>query len=72
MDKRGRYSQYHDAPQRVKTTLAQRIKTWAWASILSSPQEGRKRIIPGYENTNLGAGWYRVEPKEGTTWKNRK
>lgn len=56
MDRRGRYSQYHDAPQRVKTTLAQRIKTWAWASILSSPQEGRKRIIPGYENTNLGAG----------------
>lgn len=68
MEKRGRYCQYHEAPQRKKATLSQRIKEWTWGRML--PQEGRKRILPGYENTNLGAGWHRVEPsKEEMAWK---
>ena len=61
IQKQGRYCRYHEAPQRRRATLLRRMEAWAGIG-LSREREGRKRILPGYDNTNLGAGWHRTEP----------
>lgn len=41
--------------------LADRILALRGYLIWREP-EGRKRILPGMDNTQLGAGWMRTEP----------
>lgn len=59
-----RYCRYHEVPQRkpfpgIVRSLLQSLSHFSRRSMQS---EGRKRIIPGYENTNLGSGWNIVYP----------
>lgn len=61
-----RYCRYHDVPQRKPAPSV--VRTWLRNLVRPvksvQPMEGRKRILPGYENTNLGAGWNIAYPGE--------
>ena len=62
MQKQGRYCRYHEAPQRRPG----RRGFGAWLKSLASgvwprEREGRKRILPGKDNRNLGAGWHEAK-----------
>ena len=69
IQKQGRYCRYHEAPQRLPqrsrwAVVASWLESLVRGFLIPREQEGRKRILPGYDNTNLGAGWHRVEPKK--------
>ena len=47
-------------------TVPERNKLGAWLKSLASgvwprEREGRKRILPGQDNRNLGAGWHEAK-----------
>lgn len=62
MQKQGRYCRYHEAPQRRPGRrglgcVAEKPGGGVWPR----EREGRKRILPGQDNRNLGAGWYEAK-----------
>ena len=62
MQKQGRYCRYHEAPQRHpgRRGLGAWLKSLA-GGLWPREREGRKRILPGQDNRNLGAGWYEAK-----------
>ena len=62
MQKQGRYCRYHEAPQRRpgRRGFGAWLKSLA-GSLRTREREGRKRILPGQDNRNLGAGWHEAK-----------
>lgn len=66
MQSRTRYCRYHEAPQVAvrPSRMSMWLKGRVWGRMLRQRLEGRKRILPGFDNTNLGAGWHTTYPVE--------
>ena len=62
MQKQGRDCRYHEAPQRRpgRRGFGAWLKSLA-GSLRPREREGRKRILPGQDNRNLGAGWHEAK-----------
>ncbi len=62
MQKQGRYCRYHEAPSGARGGAG--LGAWLKSLAGSLPQgagKGRKRILPGQDNRNLGAGWHEAK-----------